>query len=84
MQAHEEAERARFFVPKHLLEVAPTRPRPLLVCISRDVSGCAKKEINAYLCKELPGIDRPCLLSMYIVSLIIFLLFQRIGLSVFV
>lgn len=55
MQAHEEAERARFFVPKNLLEMAPTRPRPLLVCISRDVSGCAKKEINAYLCKELPG-----------------------------
>lgn len=55
MQAHEEAERARFFVPKNLLEIAPTRPRPLLVCISRDVSQCAKQAVNAYLCKELPG-----------------------------
>mmetsp|Transcript_33621 Transcript_33621/g.39521 ORF Transcript_33621/g.39521 Transcript_33621/m.39521 type:complete len:2664 (+) Transcript_33621:57-8048(+) len=55
LQALEEAERSRFFVPKHLLEIVPTRPRPLLVCISRDVSDSAKKAMMKYLCSELPG-----------------------------
>jgi len=54
-QAIEETERARYFIPKPLLEVAPTRPRPLLVLVSRDVSASSKASILSFLTAELPG-----------------------------
>jgi hypothetical protein len=54
-EAVAEAERKRFFVARELLEVAPTRPRPLLVCVGRDVSHSAKQQCLRHLTSSLPG-----------------------------
>jgi len=55
LEALAEADRKRFFVTKELLEVAPTRPRPLLICLSRDLSAMAKQQCLSYLTTSLPG-----------------------------
>ena len=45
----------RFFVTRSLLEIAPNRPRPVLICMARDVAGFAKKCILDALTRDLPG-----------------------------
>lgn len=55
-EALAEAERQRFFVTQELLEVAPTRPRPLLICLGRDLSAMAKQQCLRHLTASLPGL----------------------------
>ncbi|CAM9205390.1 unnamed protein product [Chrysoparadoxa australica] len=53
--AKEEAELARQFIPLSMQRSTSERPRPLIICFSRDIPGQAKSQMKSCLMEDLPG-----------------------------
>lgn len=51
-----EAHAATQFVPSAMIARPFQRPRPMVICISRDVPGTAKRKIVRHLESDLPGL----------------------------
>ena len=53
--ARREAQAATQFVPSAIIARPFQRPRPIVLCLSRDLPGTAKKKIVTQLESDLPG-----------------------------